>query len=83
MSKPNFIISSVYDNKDRTQHTEMIDVRSREDDDIQKGYKKLAEGLKHETLSVTIELISSGNTSEVPTQEVLNKLMEHLSKFEL
>ena len=41
------------------------------------------EGLKSETMSVTVEMISSGNTSKVPTGEVLGKLMEHLSKFEL
>lgn len=82
--KPNFLISSLIYNNDRITHIDKIQKPLCFDDvGFDSGLVEYEDGLRHETLSISLELVSSGNTSEIPTSEVVVKLMQYLSKFEL
>ena len=80
----NFIITDMVYNNDRKPHREIQEVPFLNAEELaeRNGYTTYREFINHETMSVTISMTSSGDTSKILTSEVMSKLFEHLSKFE-
>ena len=81
----NFITTDMVYNNDRKTHRSIREVPFFNAEELAEndGFVKYEEVITHETMSVTISMISSGDTSKVLTADVMTKLLEHLSKFEL